>query len=42
LIEFRDRLTRFGYRYVADYLLLNGIEVTVKEEMDKKPYRMET
>jgi predicted site-specific integrase-resolvase len=41
LIEFRDRLTRFDYRYVADYLLLNGIEVTVKEEMDKKACQME-
>lgn len=32
LIEFRDRLTRFGYRYIIDYLLLNGVEVSVKEE----------
>jgi putative resolvase len=32
LIEFRDRLTRFGYRYFMDYLLLKGGEVSVKEE----------
>ena len=32
LIEFRDHLTRFGYRYFMDYLLLNSGEVSVKEE----------
>jgi len=36
LIEFRDRLTRFGYRFITDYFLLNGIEVIVKEEEDKE------
>ena len=29
LIEFRDRLTRFGYRYVTDYLAAYGVEVMV-------------
>ncbi|MHA2273511.1 MAG: IS607 family transposase [Candidatus Hodarchaeales archaeon] len=29
LIEFRDRLTRFGYRYVTDYLAAYGVEVIV-------------
>jgi len=36
LIEFRDRLTRFGYRYVYDYLALCGVEVLVKEESSPK------
>ncbi len=25
-------MTRFGYRYIIDYLLLNGVEVSAKEE----------
>lgn len=36
LIEFRDRLTRSGYRYITDYLLLNGVEVFVKENETKQ------
>jgi putative resolvase len=29
LIKFRDCLTRFGYRYVSEYLAASGVEVIV-------------
>jgi len=31
LIEFRDRLARYGYRYIEEYLTLNGVEIEIKE-----------
>jgi len=37
LIEFRDRLTRFGYRYLGAYLALAGVELLVKEENNARP-----
>ncbi len=33
LIEFRDRLTRFGYQYVTDYLAASGVEVIVTNSL---------
>lgn len=37
LIEFRDRLTRFGYKYIEAYLTLTGVEILVKEETGTLP-----
>jgi excisionase family DNA binding protein len=36
VVEFRDRLTRFGYRYVTAYLAAYGVEVLVKEPIAPK------
>lgn len=35
LVEFRDRLARYGYRYIQDYLASNEVDILVKES-DKK------
>jgi putative resolvase len=37
LIESRDRLTRFGYRYVRDYLAASGVEVIVTNSLTSQP-----
>ncbi|MFX0095287.1 MAG: IS607 family transposase [Candidatus Hodarchaeota archaeon] len=35
LIEFRERLARYGYRYIRDYLASNEVEILVKEADEK-------
>ncbi|MFX0064042.1 MAG: IS607 family transposase [Candidatus Hermodarchaeota archaeon] len=32
IVEYRDRVTRFGYPYVQHYFALCGVEILVKEE----------
>ena len=36
LIEFRDRLTRLGYRYVTEYLAASGVEVIVTNSLNSQ------
>lgn len=36
LVEFRDRLTRFGYWYIAEHFRSQGVEILVKEELNQK------
>jgi predicted site-specific integrase-resolvase len=37
LIEFRDRLSRFGYQYLTAYFALAGVTIRVKEDTTNPP-----
>lgn len=37
LVEFEDRLARFGFRYLSDHLAHLGVRVEVLESEEKEP-----